>query len=89
MKFRFLSNSGGPIFSPIQYPTWVPVKAASQIKTKPSQSGKKESVVARVSPVKNRSESPGRKEVRIKAVSKKIIAVTASAAQSPKVLRIS
>jgi hypothetical protein len=35
--------------------------------------------VASASPVRNSSESPGKKEVRMKAVSKKIIRVTARA----------
>lgn len=42
-----------------------------------------------VKPVRNNSESPGKKEVKIKAVSKNMMTITAIAAQSPNVLRIS
>jgi hypothetical protein len=59
--------------------TEVPMKAASQIRMKPIQSGNQASLVASASPVRNSSESPGRKEVRMNAVSKKIIRVTARA----------
>ena len=45
--------------------------------------------MASASPVRNSSESPGRKEVKMKAVSKKMITATAMATQSPKALIIS
>jgi hypothetical protein len=45
----------------------------------PTQSGSQEVLVARARPVKNSSESPGKNEVRMNAVSKKMIRVTAKA----------
>ena len=65
------------------------MNAASQISRMPSQSGSQPLLVAKVKPVRKRSESPGKKDVKIKAVSKKIMNATAIAAQSPKLLMIS
>ena len=64
------------------------MNAAIQIRMMPSQSGSQPLLVARVRPVKKSSESPGKNEVKINAVSKKIMNVTAIAAQSPKLSMI-
>jgi hypothetical protein len=55
-----------------------------QISKKPAQSGSQDSEFASVKPVKNNRESPGKMEVKMKAVSMKITKATATAAQSPK-----
>jgi hypothetical protein len=83
MMFSRRSNNGGPILKPTYQPSWVPPKAANQIKIKPSQSGMKPLPTLKVSPMMKRSESPGKKEVKINAVSKNMTVTTAKTAQSP------
>ena len=55
------------------------MNAANQIRIKPIQSGSQDELVASARPVRNSRESPGKNEVKIKAVSRKMIRVTASA----------